>query len=150
MFSKILNDLDSNDVLKPRKAPLAGLNNPLKRPISSKQLDSNILKENNEDSLLIPLTKRVGELEKLLNSQRMELREKNSKICILNEELDKIKLTVDKGALKKIEELEKNVQNKDKKIKDLEDFLKQYGLISKISENGYEFNPSNINQLSED
>lgn len=125
MFSKILNDLESNDILKPRKAPLGGLCNPLKRPISSKQLDNNIYKENNEDSLLIPLTKRVAELEKLLNSQRLEIKEKNSKISNLTTELDQIKQTFDKGSLKKIEELEKNTQNKDKKIKELENFLKQ-------------------------
>jgi len=106
MFSKILNDLDTNDILKPRKSPISGFGNPSKRPISSKQLDGIIHKENNEDSLLIPLTKRVAELEKLLNSQRLEIKEKNNKINNLSSELDQIKQTIDKGVLNKVEELE--------------------------------------------
>jgi len=139
LFSKILNDLDANEMLKPKKTPFGGpiLGNIQNRPISGKPLDhwNNVLKsETNDDSLLIPLTKRVTELEKYLNVQRLELKEKTNIINNLNNELETLKKTIDKGALNKIDELESSIKTKDKKIKELENFLKQYGLISKVNE----------------
>jgi len=103
-----------------------------------------------DENLMLMLTKRVTDLEKLVNAQRLELKEKNHVNASLSNEILELKKIIGEGSQKKIESLQQESVNKDKKLKELESFLKQYNLIVKTTESGYEFNHGGIRDMEKE
>jgi len=140
MFNNILKDLDANDILKSKNNPLTNDN---KNKISLNKLNDN------DESLLVSMTKRVTELEKLVNAQRLEIKEKVNTISTLNTELNKYKSMVDSDTKNRILALEEELEKVKNRNKEMESFLKQYGLIYNDVKDSDKilFNHDNINKM---